>query len=445
MAIALASGVKHSVTGTTSGVLYTDRRDFYISPKKVAELYNTATPYISVLGRFGTLRTFDPDFKMFEHRGQWLNMKFYGTGVTSNLTNGTEATIAIDDGEGNAVDWLVANANDALGLIVDSYDSTLTTHKMQGVITEVASTTSVKITPTWVLSSGVTDTADNDVYFIVGHAAEEGSKAPDAWSDELETVWNSAGIFKTPLEITGTLLRMTKMRGYSNELQRLRDEKFKEHKVKQAKAAYFSRRRNTTSAPANTITGPRSRAIRTMHGIIPIIEDYSSSSNVHSITMADFSWDDLVDKMLTWFEYSNDNGVKWLFCGDAVVAFFNKVGASGFVDKNTFQLNMSMTKPENRLGLKITSLETGLGTIRLANDKLFTRGFYDSVGGSRPFTGWGVLVDPEQAKKVIFRPDMYKTGLATNDYGGELEKDMYQSDWGVGITLAETHHLLKFV
>jgi len=448
MSTVLTAGLKSSTTGTTSGVLYTDRRDFYISPQKVAELYKNVTPYISVLGRFKTLKTSDPDFKMFEHRSQWLNQKMYVDGTTGALTTGTAKSIAVDNGSGSRCGFFATMASDANGLLLDLYNSTLTTHKAQLVVNTVTAGSTedtISAIPLWVADSGTTAVADDDVIFVVGHAAEEGAKAPEAWSDELETVWNSAGIFKTPLEITGTLLAMTKLRGYSNELQRLRDEKFKEHKIKQAKAAYFSRRRNDTSAPANTVTGARSRAIRTMHGIIPVIEDYSSSANIHEITMADFSWDDLVEKMIVWFEYSNDLMTKWLFCGDAVIAFFNKIGASGFIDKDTFQLNMNMSKVEKRLGLDITSLETGLGTIRLANDKLFTRGFYDTVGNARPFSGWGVLVDPEQIAKVVFRSDVYKTGLATNDYGGELVKDMYQSDWGVGVTLAETHHLIKFV
>ena len=57
------SGVKHSYSGSYSGVLYTDRRDFYLTPNTVAELYKEVTPFVSVLGRFGTKRTYDPDFR----------------------------------------------------------------------------------------------------------------------------------------------------------------------------------------------------------------------------------------------------------------------------------------------------------------------------------------------------------------------------------------------
>ena len=377
-------------------------------------------------------------------------MKFYENGGSARTyTIGTEtAAITVDDGAGTAVAMFgTANTADVMGLLVDSYDSTLATHKMQGFITDVASSTTVTVTPTWVASNGVTAGADNDVFFVVGEAREEGAKYTESWSTELQTVWNSAGIIKTPLEITGTLLEMTKLRGYSAELARLRDLKAKEHKMKCAKGLYFSRRRGGTSyAPGDTtyphLTGTRSRLVRTMQGIIPVIEDYNSASNVHNITMANYTWDDFVDDVVVWFEYSNDNMTKWLFCGDAVMAFFSKIGTSGFIDGSVFKLNLNMN--DKKLGIGVNTLETGLGTIRLVRDQMFSKGFNDTVGGVRPFTGWGVMVDPDNIQKVVFRPDKYQTGLAGNEYGGELLAEQYFSDFGIGITLAETHHLLKF-
>ena len=48
--------------------------------------------------------------------------------------------------------------------------------------------------------------ANGDYLVVVGNAYGEGTSAGTAWSDELAVVYNQCQIFKTPLEITGTLL-----------------------------------------------------------------------------------------------------------------------------------------------------------------------------------------------------------------------------------------------
>uniref|UniRef100_A0A6H1ZLM6 Putative structural protein n=1 Tax=viral metagenome TaxID=1070528 RepID=A0A6H1ZLM6_9ZZZZ len=450
--MAYNAGVKQSYTGGSTGVMYTDRRDFYLTPNTVAELYKTASPFTSVLGRFGTKRTYDPDFKLFEHRAGWLNMKCYLAQATAALTEGTAiTTVRLDNGAG-ALTGYFSTETEAEGTVLDVWDSTCTTHKTTGYISIITKGTTyhtVSYYPIWVAVSGTTAFADNDVAFIQTNAREEGGKATHAWDSPMEVVYNTSAIMKTSLEITGTLLAMSQLRGGSNELARFRDLKAKEHKIKQAKALYFSRRYGGTDEAIGGTTpdkfvGPNGRRVRTMHGIIPVIEDYNSASNVHNITMASYTWDDFVDDIVVWFEYSNDNMVKWLFCGDAVMAFFSKIGSSGFIDGGTFQLNLNMNASETKLGINVNTLETGMGSIRLVRDQLFSKGFNDTVGSVRPFTGWGVLVDPENISKVIFRPDKYQTGLADNSYGGELLLEQYFSDWGLGITLAETHHMLKF-
>ena len=56
----------------SAGVLYEDRRDFYIDPQVVKELWTDVTPFTTVISnkesRSGLA---DPVFKMFEHRNPW--------------------------------------------------------------------------------------------------------------------------------------------------------------------------------------------------------------------------------------------------------------------------------------------------------------------------------------------------------------------------------------
>jgi len=47
--------------------------------------------------------------------------------------------------------------------------------------------------------------ANGDKLVVIGNAHGEGTTAPEAYSDELEVVYNSCQIFKTSAEVTGTL------------------------------------------------------------------------------------------------------------------------------------------------------------------------------------------------------------------------------------------------
>jgi hypothetical protein len=47
-----------------SGVLFTDRRDFYIKPQVTAELWPSVSPFITTLLGKAPRKTKDPDFKL---------------------------------------------------------------------------------------------------------------------------------------------------------------------------------------------------------------------------------------------------------------------------------------------------------------------------------------------------------------------------------------------
>jgi hypothetical protein len=57
------TGLK-SLYPSTLGLLYNDRRDFYISPDTVKELYPSETPFLTTLLNKGVDSVGDPDYKM---------------------------------------------------------------------------------------------------------------------------------------------------------------------------------------------------------------------------------------------------------------------------------------------------------------------------------------------------------------------------------------------
>ena len=161
-----------------SGVLYTDRRDFYIDPQVVKELWTDVAPFTTVLSNRETRQTNDPVFKMFEHRNPWVKQEFSSS---ENL-----ASQAADDTESDAmsVDGITGlnSTCDAswLGLICDVWNEDKDTKRGQVMVSSITSTTEIK----WkVIGSAAIDSADNDVFVVVGNAQGEGTEAPEAWAD----------------------------------------------------------------------------------------------------------------------------------------------------------------------------------------------------------------------------------------------------------------------
>ena len=174
---------------------------------------------------------------MFEHRNPWVKQKFAfnaGVAIGDPDTGATSAVIAVD-----GIVGLEAAATAAWkGLIVEAWDATETTRKAVLLIVDADGGGDVTCKALWTSDDGAYTTVDGDICHVIGNAQGEGEEAPEAWSDELEVVWNSCQIFKTPLENTGTLLQAS-LRGESSELARLRMQKNQEHKMQKKKLSYL--------------------------------------------------------------------------------------------------------------------------------------------------------------------------------------------------------------
>ena len=195
---------------SASGVLFTDRRNFYIDPQVVKELWTDVTPFTTVIANKETRTVPDPVFKMFEHRQPWVKQSFFAASSEGGSTaEGTE-------GDNFDVDNIVGlPAPDAswLGMEVEVWDSTETTKKGVAIVTTVTDSNTIQVTGV----GNALDVVDDDVFHVIGNAHGEGGYSPEAWADELKVVYNSCQIFKNPLEITGTLLEAA-LRGESSEL-----------------------------------------------------------------------------------------------------------------------------------------------------------------------------------------------------------------------------------
>ena len=177
-----------------SGVLYTDRRNFYVAPQVVKELWTDVAPFTTVVSNREQRKVPDPIFKMFEHRNPWHKQYFLNNGDTDNLDsdNETDTTVTVD-GASNC------NIDDSLvGAICEVWTTSYGTKKGIVRVDSVTSSTVIVVNTLWTSTGSDIALVDNDIFEIIGNAQGEGTDSPEAWADELSVVWNSCQIFKTP-------------------------------------------------------------------------------------------------------------------------------------------------------------------------------------------------------------------------------------------------------
>ena len=432
----MASNAKNLAS---SGVLYTDRRDFYIRPNVVKELWTDVAPFTTVIANQNTMSGMaDPQFKMFEHRNPWA--KQYAQAHSDANSQAFAADNAEDDlelkassivgleGEGGNTSY-----DSHIGLMIEVWDSTKVTKKGVLLITG-------KGANKWVcknMGDATVSTATDDYLIVVGNAHGEGTVAATAWSDELQVVYNQCQIFKTPLQITGTVLASA-LRGESSELARLRDQKSQEHKVQKERAFLFGRSPINTSGgfDDNSLSDTNGNIVRSTMGIIPAIEKHGAASgddqNRFTITEASYSYGDFVDDMEKVFQYVPEAGVKRAFCGMGAMSYWSKLsGASGLAGNSGWTVSLDDMKRDS-LGFNYRMLETPHGALQLIPTPVL-RDVYNKTM---------LVVSDENLFHAQYRAPKFQANILTDDaYDGV--KDQYMSDEGIGVSLIESHKLFQ--
>ena len=424
-----------------SGVLYTDRRDFYIKPNVVKELWTDVTPFTTVIANQNTISGMsDPTFKMFEHRNPWQKQQFQLAGNPASVASGAELGTAVDINgavgielgsnlEGLICDVFADNGSDAP--TGDSVGKVLIT-----VVDTSASPVEIKYKN---ISDDAYDGNDNDHFLIVGSAMGEGTNSPEAWSDDLSVVYNSTQIFKTPLQITGTLLEAS-LRGESKELARLRTMKSQEHKIQKERSFLFGSNPRGISggfSDLEAVADKNGKAVRTTTGIITALKEYGDSSatsdaqNVFASANID-TYGEFVDAMEKVFQYVPTSGVKKAFVGAGALGYWSKQGSgttSSWAKDSGWTVNLGDMKRDT-LGFNYRMLETPHGMLQLIPTPAL-RG---------PYNKHMLIVDSENLFHAQYRAPQFQASIQANDYDGV--KDQYMSDEGIGISLLESHALM---
>ncbi len=425
----------------SSGVLYSDRRDFYIRPNVVKELWTDVTPFTTVIANQATMSGMaDPTFKMFEHRNPWVKQKFDidsaiaktawghdGSSDVAAASNVKSVNINISGAVG-----IELGANLA-GLELEIFDAN-NVAKFRCVVIEATATTMKVVALDDVANSAF---ANTDYAMVIGSAFGEGTGAPTAWSNDLTVVFNQCQIFKTPVEITGTLLQAS-LRGVSKELGRLRDMKSQEHKIQKERAFLFGANPqgiNGTFGSLEGLTDKDGNTLRTTMGLIPALNAHGVSDatkyeqNVFASSDIE-TYSKFVDSMEKIFQYVPTSGMKRAFVGAGALGHWSKMsGASGFAGDSGWGVDIGDMKRDS-LGFNYRTLETPHGMLQLIPTP--------SLRG--PYNKHMVIVSDENLFHAQYRAPKFEASIQANDYDGV--KDQYVSDEGIGITLMESHAMM---
>lgn len=438
-----APTVRNLYTGTTSGNLYVDRRQFYITPAQFSELFPNVTPFLTFSMR-ANFRTGlqDPVFKMFQHKAPWERQYMTTTSAvtiaaTSSGASTESSALTFDAAYGlpytststPAISEALANT------IWEVWDSTGATLRGVVMLTEDSSATTAKFKN---LGKTAITTVSGDLFVKISNGQGEGAVAPEAWSSELETVWNQTQIFRTPVEITGTLAQAS-LRGANKELARLRADKAMEHKLDIEKAIIWGASplgtnldlSSDTFSDLDKLTGLDDKVARTTTGLGRAIQLYGATTGQYrsniSFSSSAATFDDLVDEMEIIFQYVPTSGVKTAFTGSGALGFWSKKA----MEKNSGWVINQNSEDKNMVGQKTRTLITPHGDIDLNLTHSFKYEHKNQM----------LIVDPRNIEYVQYRPSSFNTNIKTDD-GYDGIKDEYFSDCGIGITNIKAHQLI---
>lgn len=451
--ISISRGQTNTATGLV-GTLFTDQRQYYIQPFEYAELWQTATPFISAMIENARVVTNlpDPIFKMFEHENPFRKQEAVVAGITATIGNDDTG---VADLTLTSVTGLDSITSDTLkNHMFEVWDTTKTTKR--GVILITANSAGT-YTCKSMKASSLTGVVATDILVDIGTAYPEGSESGEAWADDLRVVFGSTGIHRTPVEVTGTLFQAS-LRGANKELSRLRMQKLLEHKVQENKrllrstnivgtnlnsssADTFSDATRGGAANGDTAAGKR---VRTPYGLIPMIEDYGSSSESSDTQnifnrQGGLTWNQFVDDSEKMFQYTNYDGMRDFFCGPKAMSYFSKLdtsSTSGSRLRLGFDIRLSdmkNSKPDGQ-GYNFKYIETPYGMARLILDP------------SLKFEYSNYMISPswQNFYYAVYRSFVWKTAIKDQSYNGfDGIKDEYFSDTGVGATLIKSHCLIK--
>jgi hypothetical protein len=442
------------------GTLYEDRRKFYPAQQDVAQLYAPVTPFLSsvmaqeAMGTGPAAAQEDKSYKMFEHRQHWRYQEAQIDGAPNSQFSsgkpGDTAEVNLYNVEGIAVNDSLVNA------VLDVYNNDETTNKGRVLVTAVDTGQSpTKVTVKALgnpskSNESVDDLSSDDKVYFISTAHGEGDTAPEAYSDELDVIWNTVQRERTAIEITEDLRRAS-LRGASDELARIRNEKQNEHKVKNSRNFLFGYRPGGIGGTAHraggitdstflkeggtphAVTDANGNRVTTTMGWISAMQRYGQDDDNaikqnwfdRDVTSYDFySFIEDTEKLA---QYA-DRDVITAYCGAPVMSFWSSKALS---NQSDWQVQIS-DRIQSRLGFNYRVLETPHIAIRLVKEP--------TLRGT-PHAGKMMMPDLDYVGTAQYAPDTYHTNIKTDD-NPDIQKDEITSWKGLTLRLLERHFIM---
>ena len=423
-------------------------RRLYDFSDRVADLAPDESPFFVYLSKVGKVPTTDSQFRFLEDRSKLsiTDRSFFIDGAQTLAAAGQNTTLTVEAAKtstttaGN-VKWLIKGMVVQLAQNVntagaDTEAITQATARVESVTHNSADTTIV--VKTIAASSGSTTTLDDEgEVVVIGTSYEQGSGAPDTWSQEMENDYGYTQIFKTACEMSNTA-RATVYRGYADEWQRLWNLKLREHKVDIERAMLFGMRGSqggiqyTEGVVGHIIQNGSATDDGTIGSYsegVPYLASYSAAQLTY-------------DGLLSAFEIMYDparggSSAKLCLASLPVVSHFNKL--SGFMENSMVatETAYNFERSQGTFGHKIMKIETVHGDCSIVKEPLFR----NNASGHMCF----VDLDHVSYRPLVGNGVNRDTSIQTNIQAADedLRKDMILTEAGLEVSLPESHALIN--
>ena len=420
-------------------------RRLYDFSDRVADLAPEESPFFVYLSKVGKVPTSDSQFRFLEDRTKVsiTDRSFLLKGATTLVAEGSDMNVVFDTSGGDGVDWLIPGMVVAIGDI-DGNSVPTTANVRINSVDNSSSATQTTCSITSISHTSTTSTlalADDSKCTVIGTSFEQGSGAPDVWSQELDNDYGYTQIFKTACEMTNTA-RATVYRGYADEWKRIWNLKLREHKVDIERAMLFGQRGSaggiqyTDGIVGSTIAEGYGNVINNGNQL-----SYNEGVPYYkSNAVGEWSYDDMLTDFEVMFDPARGGGSSKLALASLpVISHFNKLGSSNTFVGNSIGTHApyNFDRSQGSFGHQITKVDTVHGDITLVKEPLF-RGFA---------SGFMMMVDLDH---VSYRPLVGNgvnrdTSITTNvqQADEDLRKDMILTEAGLEVTLPETHALIN--
>ena len=423
-------------------------RRLYDFSDRIAELAPDESPFFTYLSNVGKVATSDSQFRFLEDRTKVsiTDRSFVVKASATLAAPGGSTTLTVDTAGNAAVSWLIKGMVVQFAQNVNNHPTDDDTESLLQAVGRVESVTHNAADSTIVVKSIQASAGDSSTQLldaeaqavVIGTSYEQGSGAPDVWSQELDNDYGFTQIFKTACEMSNTA-RATVYRGYADEWSRLWNLKLREHKVDIERAMLFGMRASQGGIQyTDGVVGHIIKNGTISDGVIgaysegnPYLANYLASEMTY-------------DGLLTAFETMYDparggSSSKLCLASLPVISHFNKIGgfAEGSLTAQKSQYNFEASK--GAFGHKVMKIETVHGDCTLVKEPLFR----NNASGHMCF----VDLDHVSYRPLVGNGVNRDTSITTNvqQADEDLRKDMILTEAGLEVSLPETHALINIM